>query len=191
MDAKLVEFVLHHTKHFDESHDFNHACQVYKNAKHIASIEFPFYHDDILQFACLLHDVCDHKYDNTLSKEDLHKFIREHMVDEEKADVVIDIINNISYSQEVKGLRKTVPLPWTIYQDIVSDADKLEALGHVGLERCIAFTKARGGKVPEDVVAHCHEKLLKLKDNFIRTKVGKQLAQEGHKVIEEYVANYS
>ncbi len=75
-----------------------------------------------------LHDVCDHKYANTLPIVELHEYIHQQLCDE-KAQVVIDIIDNMSFSQEVKGLRKKLDTP---YQDIVSDADKLEALGEGG-----------------------------------------------------------
>ena len=70
----------------------------------------------------------------------------------------------------------------------VSDADRLEALGQVGLERCIEFTKARNGIVPDDVVTHCHEKLLRLlPENFIKTQLGKSMAVPLHDVIVDYV----
>jgi hypothetical protein len=62
----------------------------------------------------------------------------------------------------------------------------------VGIERCETLVRARGGRVPEDVVKHCHEKLLKLyPDNFIRTKTGRELAVGLHEEIVEYVRKHS
>jgi uncharacterized protein len=182
----LVNFVTFHTSQFDESHDINHALAVYKNALDIADHDYPDVDKDILMYACLLHDVCDHKYSHSLSKEERNTFIDEQFNDTEKSRCVIHVIDNISYSQEVQGKRLILPYPQNIYQDIVSDADKLEALGQVGLQRCITFTLARGGHVPQDVVKHAHEKLLRLKDHFIRTKRGKELAEPLHNVIAEY-----
>jgi uncharacterized protein len=134
----------------------------------------------------MLHDVCDHKYTASISKASLAEFIFSELP-AEKAKVVIDIINNISFSQEVNDKRVTLAAPYDIYQNIVSDADKLEALGQVGLDRCIIYTKSKGGAVPEDVIKHCHEKLLLLKDNFIKTHTGKQMATDRHVVIKEFV----
>jgi uncharacterized protein len=181
----LLNFVETNTSQFDESHDVNHALAVYNNAIDIASHELPGFDDDIIQYSSLLHDVCDHKYENSISKAELNDFIKSQL-SPQKAMVVIDIINNISYSQELKGLRRTLEPPYNIYQDIVSDADKLEALGQVGLQRCITFTLERNGVVPQDVIIHCHEKLLHLKDNFIRTTRGRLLAIPLHNVIAEY-----
>lgn len=183
MNEDLIEFVKKHTSQFDESHDYKHAIAVYKNALNIAKIEFPFYDNEILEYACMLHDVCDHKYEHSISKEDLNKYICKKLIPS-KAKLVIDIINNISFSQEIKNKRQKLNTP---YQDIVSDADKLEALGEVGLNRCIEFTKSRNGRIPEDVIIHCHEKLLRLKDEFIRTPTGKMMAETLHDYIVKYV----
>lgn len=186
IDRNLMDFVIQHTSTFDASHDVNHAIAVYENALDIAEHDYPLINTNILMYACMLHDVCDHKYKHSVSKEERNEFIHKQLNNPEHSQCVIDVIENISYSQEVKGNRKTLPYPNCIYQDIVSDADKLEAIGQTGLDRCIAFTIARGGKVPDEVVEHCHEKLLKLKDTYIRTKRGKELAEPLHSVIEEY-----
>lgn len=187
MNKQLLQFVRNSTTEFDSSHDVNHAIAVYQNAILIAKKELPDYDDEILQYACLLHDVCDHKYASAISKTTLHDYIKKQL-SHEKAQLVVDIIENISFSKEVKGQRRNLNTP---YQDIVSDADKLEALGEVGLERCITFTKEKGGRVPDDVVQHCHDKLLKLKDLYIKTKTGKALTEPLHNVIENYVLTHN
>lgn len=187
IDKTLLDFVKRHTKEFDSSHDVHHAIAVYCNALEISKNDYLFLNRRILMYACLLHDVCDHKYNHSLSKEDRNKFIEKQLNNPVESQCVIDVIENISYSQEVKGLRKTLPFPDNMFQDIVSDADKLEAIGQVGLDRCIAFTLAKGGKVPDEVIQHCHDKLLKIKDNYIRTMRGKELAEPLHQVIVDYV----
>lgn len=186
IDRNLMDFVIQHTNTFDTSHDVNHAIAVYENALDIAEHDYPLIDKKILMYACLLHDVCDHKYKHSVTKQERNDFIYKQLNNPRHSQCVIDVIENISYSQEVKGNRKTLEYPDCIYQDIVSDADKLEAIGQIGLDRCIAFTVARGGKVPDEVVEHCHEKLLKLKDGFIKTKRGKELAEPLHNVILEY-----
>lgn len=190
IDRKLMDFVIQHTSTFDTSHDINHAIAVYENALDIAKHDYPLLNTKILMYACLLHDVCDHKYTHSVSKQERNEFIYRQLNNIEHSQCVIDVIENISYSQEVKGKRNTLKHPDCLYQDIVSDADKLEAIGKVGLERCIAFTIARGGKVPEEIVEHCQDKLLKLKDNYIKTKRGKELAEPLHNVIEKYCKSH-
>lgn len=186
MSDALETFVRLHTKDFDDSHNIEHALAVYKNAKTIAIEVYPNYDPDIIRFSAMLHDVCDHKYKDkhSISKQERDEFIKSHL-GQEKGQIVIDIIENMSYSKEVKGLRKSVHQP---YLNILSDADKLEAIGTIGINRCIDYTKAHGGRVPEDVIEHCHEKLLRLyNDCFIRTEKGRQMALPLHKEIEDYV----
>jgi len=184
-DSKLYNFVKDSTSSFDESHDINHAFAVYINTMLIANENMEI---DILTYTSMLHDVCDHKYPQSIKKEKLIEFINQEL-GEQKCNRVIKIIDNISFSKQIKGLRETLNYPDNIYLDIISDADRLEAIGQVGLDRCIAYTKATNGLIPEDVIKHCHEKLLLLKDHYIVTKKGKELAQPLHEVIENYISN--
>jgi len=76
----------------------------------------------------------------------------------------------------------------------VSDADKIEALGEVGLNRCFCFTRASNPTLDENqikslVVQHAKDKLIKLKDHFIRTPKGKELASAPHEVIGDFIKN--
>ena len=94
--------------------------------------------------AALLHDVCDHKYSNSIKREDLDSFIYQ-CVGEDKGRDVIFIIDNVSFSKEEKirkGLAQPIPIPdqLKLYLDIVRDADRLEAIGEIGIERCIAYS---------------------------------------------------
>jgi uncharacterized protein len=182
---KLIDFVKINTSSYDESHDFNHALSVFENCKKIIELEGLDVDWNMIAYTALLHDVCDHKYTSTITKEDLFRFIEENL-GTEKAKHVLNIIDNISYSKEAKGKLITLQEPYQTYRDIISDADKIEALGEVGLRRCIQFSEAHNG----NVIEHCHEKLLKLLPNgFIRTESGKKLAISGHEFILNYVNN--
>ena len=76
-------------------------------------------------------------------------------------------------------------------RDIVSDADKLDALGELGLQRCFDYARATNAGASEEaiyqqVVDHCHDKLLHLID-YMHTSESKNLAREEMKVIEAFV----
>jgi uncharacterized protein len=186
----LVRFVRFHTQHHDESHDVSHAVAVYDNAVIIAHAEYPEYDQEILMYASLLHDVTDHKYEVTsLTVPRLHDFIRDNL-NPPRAQSVIDIIDNISFSKEVAGARDpSVPQP---YLDIISDADRLEAIGEVGIRRCMAYTRRMNGRIPRDVIAHCHDKLLRLyADSFIRTETARRMAEPLHRIVLDFVSTFS
>ena len=153
------------------------------------------YDVELITYAALLHDVRDHKYPESITKEDMDKFIYESL-GKERGDLVNLIIENVSFSKEDK-LRKAkngqtisdeVPTDLHPYLIALRDADRLEAIGQEGIRRCQVFTETHGGKVPEDVVSHCHEKLLRLyNEHFIKTEEGRRLAIPLHEEIVQYV----
>ena len=106
------------------------------------------------------------------------------------------IIHNVSFSKEDKvrkGLAPAVEVPerLKLYLDAVRDADRLEAIGDIGIERCIEYSKSIGRKIPEEVVEHCHEKLLRLyEEHFIVTEEGRKMAVPLHQIIVDYVKDY-
>jgi HD superfamily phosphodiesterase len=70
----------------------------------------------------------------------------------------------------------------------VRDGDRLEALGEIGIWRCETFVKQRGGIVPDDVVQHCYDKLLRLvPENFIQSTAAMNEARRRHNIIVKYV----
>ena len=96
--------------------------------------------------------------------------------------------------QRCCGIWRDIVKHYEILRNIVSDADKIEALGEVGLERCFIYTREKNDsytdeEVLADVRKHCEEKLLILRDKYIRTDPGKQLAEEGHNYIQQFMDN--
>jgi HD superfamily phosphodiesterase len=134
-----------------------------------------------------LHDVCDHKYDHdgTLEQQ-LDVFGTIHIPNYKEIKQVIKLT---SYSSENKAMIAKTPIDYekllgnhyAIVRHIVSDADKLEAIGSIGIERCIEYIyhmnpSITANELNKAVHIHANEKLLRLKDEFIRTTTGKRLA---------------
>ena len=67
IEEVILDFVKESTKHFDSSHNYEHAWKVYKSTQEILATILPDYDNDIVVFSALLHDVCDHKYPNSIS----------------------------------------------------------------------------------------------------------------------------
>ena len=115
---------------------------------------------------------------------------------QEKGKDVIFIIDNVSFSKEDKvrkGGAQAVEVPdhLKLYLDVVRDADRLEAIGQIGIDRCIAFSLSIGRKIPDDVIVHCHEKLLRIYGElFIVTDLGRKMAEPLHQVIVDYVKKH-
>lgn len=184
----LLLFVKESTKHFDESHDWTHAAIVTKSTHIVMKSLGNEYEEKLVTYAAMLHDVCDHKYPDSISREKLEGFISENLEKVDR-DRVLAIIDNVSYSKQAKGKRIQLPEPDCTYLVALSDADRLEAIGEIGIKRCATFTLERGGKVPEGVIEHCHEKLLRLlPDGFIVTELGRKMALPLHQEILDYVA---
>lgn len=199
---QLSSFVQTVCKDRDESHGWHHMKKVYENSKQIMDKmdKVKRYTDnnirEMVYICAWLHDVNDHKYDhdNTLTNT-IYEFLSSTLLyDDTKIALILNIISRVSFSKEVK----TGSDDWlsvlgeigVLVRDIVSDADKLEAIGKSGIERCIAFTKERymenyEVEIPyEAMVAnvkkHANEKLLILKNRYIRTSVAKKMAEPLH-----------
>jgi len=151
----------------------------------------------------LLHDVADHKYDADGSlKKRVETFVRDNAgaffgsAAIEEGDMCLAAIDAVSFSKENKRGRRWFvtalggeDAPWLVARDIVSDADKLAAIGIQGIQRCWQYAcemALAAGRAPdarelaEHVQAHAAEKLLLLMDRFIVTCGGKALAAPRH-----------
>ena len=188
----LSDFVEKVCEGRDQSHGHYHMKTVATTAKSIVDSDYAFDPNyltilmDTITVAWL-HDVSDHKYDHdgTLDQQ-LDKFGFNNIPNFEEIKKIIKLI---SYSSENKAILAGTPIDYesvlgTHYatvRHIVSDADKLEAIGAVGIKRCVEYTRHVNPSISNDdlcraVHIHADEKLLRLKDEFIRTSTGKQLA---------------
>ena len=159
-------------------HDAAHSLRVYRNAMKIAETE-PEADKEIVALAALLHDADDHKLFHTENNENTRSFLMENRVPEETIDQICAAINAVSFSQN-RGKR-----PDTIEGRIVQDADRLDALGAIGIARTFAYGGEHGRPLHESV-QHFHDKLLLLKD-AMNTESGRALAQERHAFLEAFL----
>lgn len=181
---------------FDASHDFQHIERVYQNALAILHTE-PTADVEVVKIAVLLHDVSDKKY--TDSKEQEEQLIAELPVSEEKKRHIRDCIAQVSFNGG-NELEAT-----SLEAKIIRDADRLDAIGAIGIARTFAYGGAKGRKLydkDEDArtnmseseyrqkntasVTHFYEKLLLLKDLMV-TEKGKQMALERHQFMESFL----
>ena len=183
-------------------HDYFHTSRVYNNAMAIAQKENA--NELIVGLAALLHDVDDVKLSPMTSenKDRARKFLKDNNISEEIAEEVIDIINNISFS----GSGKKVP--GSIEGKIVQDADRLDAIGAIGIARTLTFggnknrvlydpdikpstfeNEAKYRSNNSTTINHFYEKLLLLKD-LMNTKTAKEIADKRHEFMEQYLDQF-
>ncbi len=152
-------------------HDAEHTFRVYRNAMEIAKLE---HIDDTFPIAlsALLHDADDHKLFCTENNCNARTFLEENGIDLETQDEICRIINSVSFSKN-KGRK-----PSSIQAMIVQDADRLDAIGAIGVARTFAYGGEHGRSISKSV-EHFHEKLLLLK-GMMNTESAKRLAEKRH-----------
>ena len=164
-----------------DGHNFDHSCRGWHNAMMIAETE-PDCTPEVVALAALLHDADDHKLFSTENNANARAFLEEHGVPGEMSDRICETVNAVSFSKN-KGKR-----PGTAEGRIVQDADRLDAMGAVGIARTFAYGGSHGRK-PEGSIEHFYEKLLLLKD-MMNTEKGRELAETRHAFMEEFLREW-
>ena len=124
---------------------------------------------EAVALAALLHDADDHKLFDTVNNQNARSFLESHGVSREKTDLICSIINSVSFS---KNRGKTPDSP---EGRIVQDADRLDAMGAIGIARTFAYG-GKHGRTLDGGIEHFHEKLLLLKDEM-NTDAARELAE--------------
>lgn len=170
-------------------HDYAHTFRVYRLAGRIARQEGADV--ALVELAALLHDVDDHKLspDTAENKDRAVSFLRSQSMPEADIQKIVHIIDRISFS------RNTLP-PDTLEGQCVQDADRLDAMGAIGIARAFAFGGSHGrpihdstGADPNTGIAHFYDKLLLLKDRM-NTNTGRELAQHRHEFLQTYLTEF-
>ncbi len=199
-----ITFVKEKLKDAEGGHDWFHIERVYHNALNIAQEE----HCDttIVALGALLHDIADSKFhngDETVGPKMAREFLESENVEEEIILHVIAIIENISFKGgnfERKFTSKEL--------DVVQDADRLDAIGAIGIARCFNYggfknrplynpeipvnlnmTKEEYKNSVSPTINHFYEKLLLLKDKM-NTVSGKKIATKRHLFMEQFLEQF-
>lgn len=201
---KTIVFVKEKLNDAEGGHDWFHIERVYKNALLIAKNTACDL--TVVQLGALLHDIADSKFhngDETIGPKTARLFLESENVSEELIVHVIKIIENISYKGGNFEKRFS-----SIELDIVQDADRLDAIGAIGVARAFNYGgfKNRALYNPEiapvtnmtkeeyknnnaPTINHFYEKLLLLKDKM-NTETGKQIAAERHHFMELFLSQF-
>ena len=202
--SKTITFVKETLASAEGGHDWFHIKRVYKNALLISKNE----NVDVfvVSLGALLHDIADSKFndgDETIGPKMAREFLFNLNVDSKTIEHVINIIENISF----KGGNETQKFN-SVELDVVQDADRLDAIGAIGIARCFNYggfknrplynpeikpnlkmSKAEYKTSTAPTINHFYEKLLLLK-NRMNTKTGREVAKERHAFMELYLKQF-
>ena len=162
-------------------HDAEHTIRVYRNTLRIAEAE-PDCDVRIAALAALLHDADDHKLFSTKNNANARAFLEAHQVPRQTIDRICRVINSVSFKQN-KG-----KAPDTPEGKVVQDADRLDAMGAIGVARTFAYGGEHGRSMAESV-QHFYDKLLRLKE-LMNTETGRQMAEQRHAFLEAFLREY-
>jgi uncharacterized protein len=199
-----INFVKQKLQNAEAGHDWFHIERVYKNSLLIAKNENC--NLEIVQLGALLHDIADSKFhngDETIGPKTARNFLEAQQVDPETINHVIAIIENISF----KGGNFDKQFS-SIELNIVQDADRLDAIGAIGIARTFNYggfknrqlynpeiapnlqmTKEAYKNNDAPTINHFYEKLLLLKDKM-NTKTGKKIAENRHSFMEVFLEQF-
>ncbi len=202
--SKTILFVKQQLVDAEGGHDWFHIERVYKNSLLIAQSEKC--DETVVKLGALLHDIADSKFhngDETIGPKTARAFLESQEVEETIIVHVLNIIENISF----KG--GNFDKNFTSKElEIVQDADRLDAIGAIGIARTFNYGGFKNRPLYNPAIApnlhmkkeeyksseaptinHFYEKLLLLKDKM-NTETGKQIAQERHLFMETFLSQF-
>ena len=201
-----IAFVKEELKNAEGGHDWFHIERVFKNAVLISKEE----NVDafIVSIASLLHDIADPKFydgDETIGPKKGREFLLNQKVSPETIDHVVKIIQHISFKN---SLEKQGEKFSSKELEVVQDADRLDAIGAIGIARCfnyggfknralynpdivpnLTMTKEEYKKSDAPTINHFYEKLLLLKEKM-NTVTGQRIAGDRHAYMEVFLEQF-
>jgi uncharacterized protein len=185
-------------------HDWHHIHRVWRLARQIAANEGA--NQEIVELGALVHDIADWKFhdgDDSIGPLEAARLLIEEGASAEVIQQVVDIVATISF----KGAGVTTTMK-TLEGQCVQDADRLDAIGAIGIGRCFAYGGHAGRLMydPDEPpmmhataeeyklskghsLNHFYEKLFLLKDRM-NTLTGKTMAEERHQFMEQFVERF-
>lgn len=201
---KTINFVKEKLKGAEAGHDWFHIERVWKLSKKISEKEGG--NIEVIELSALLHDIADPKFhngDETLATKISSEFLESIKVEEKIINQVLYIIENISFKN--RGESHQNP---SLGLQIVQDADRLDAIGAIGIARTFNFggfknnlmyhpeiqpklnmSKEEYKKSNGTTINHFYEKLLLLKD-LMNTKTAKKIASERHDFMLKFLDEF-
>jgi uncharacterized protein len=202
--SRTIQFVKQQLADAEGGHDWFHIERVYKNSLLIAQTEIC--DENVVKLGALLHDIADSKFhngDETIGPRIAKTFLEREVVEESTITHVLNIIDNISFKGgnfEKKFHSKEL--------EIVQDADRLDAIGAIGIARTFNYGGFKNRPLYDPAIApnlhmtkeeykssaaptlnHFYEKLLLIKDR-LNTKAGKAVAEKRHQYMVEFLDNF-
>ena len=202
--SKTCKFVENRLAGDGSGHDWWHIFRVWTLAKKIAVEEKAQL--ETVELGALLHDIADWKFhggDDSIGPAMAQEFLSNNDVDPQLTESVVDIVSTISY----KGAGVATPMK-TLEGKIVQDADRLDAIGALGIARTFAYGGYKNRLIyhPDEkpvlhqsytdykknkghTINHFYEKLLLLRERM-NTKTGKQIADGRHQFMENFLEQF-
>ena len=201
-----IAFVKKELKNAEGGHDWFHIERVFKNTLLIAKEESV--DALVVSMGALLHDIADPKFyngDETIGPKKASEFLISQKIDTETIAHVVKIIQHISYknSLEKNGNKFT-----SKELEVVQDADRLDAIGAIGIARCfnyggfknralynpaispnLSMTKEEYKNSDAPTINHFYEKLLLLKDKM-NTATGRKIAADRHVYMVQFLEQF-
>ncbi len=183
---RTLKFVEKWMTHEFSGHDFHHVMRVYETALYLSKDEDV--DEFIVHMAALLHDVDDPKLKKPHIKiKKVSDFLNSIKLPEDRINQITEIIDNMSYSAHLRGQKVT-----TLEGKIVQDADRLDAIGAIGIARAFAYGGHKNRMMyqydtdDDSTIAHFYQKLLKL-PKLMNTPKAKQLAKTKMKTMKAFL----
>lgn len=186
-------------------HDWFHIERVWKLAKTIAESEKNV-DMFVVEMGALLHDIADHKFhggDDTIGPKQATEFLSQFSLEPGQVNKIVDMVFDISY----KGAGVST-MPRSKEGEIVQDADRLDAIGAIGIARAFSFGGSKNRlmyhpqikpvchtsfeaykKSTAPTINHFYEKLLLIKDR-LNTDAAKQIAKSRHAFMEDFLREF-
>ena len=202
--SKTCKFVENKLAGDGSGHDWWHIFRVWTLAKKIAVEEKA--QMEIVELGSLLHDIADWKFhggDDSIGPAMAQEFLSNNDVDPQLTESVVDIVSTISY----KGAGVATPMK-TLEGKIVQDADRLDAIGALGIARTFAYGGYKNRLIyhPDEkpvlhqsytdykkneghTINHFYEKLLLLRERM-NTKTGKRIADGRHQFMQSFLEQF-